>query len=159
MSNEALVPPPASHTTLGRSFLSPPGLALAAIIGVAIGFGLAYRLRGAPPPPSAIPISIDRLNEFGRGPVAVKGTAVEVFGRRFFVLADASGKALVDDAAPGARALPVEQGETIAVQGRFADGVLRAETLVSGDGRVDRLAPPSGPPSRLRRLWFWLWPL
>ncbi|MGI3901140.1 MAG: hypothetical protein ACRYGP_03080 [Janthinobacterium lividum] len=73
-------------------------------------------------------------------PGAVTGQVTDVFGNRFIV-ADASGKALVDTGPAGEDATLVTSGETVTVQGRLDRGALHAAILSHADGRQDALDP------------------
>ena len=77
--------------------------------------------------------------------VAVKGKVVEMFGGKFIV-ADSSGRALIDTG-PFENGKPlVAPDEDVTVQGRFDDGFVQAGLVIHADGRVDELRPPHGRP-------------
>ncbi|RFC63892.1 MULTISPECIES: hypothetical protein [Mesorhizobium] len=73
--------------------------------------------------------------------VAVKGKVSEIFGNKF-IIADSSGRALIDVGPAGDDKSLVAQNEEVTVQGRFDDGFVRAGMVIHTDGRVDELRPP-----------------
>ena len=77
-----------------------------------------------------------------RGPVALKGTVAEVFGGKF-IIADASGRALVDTGPRGDNVAPVTKDETVTVQGYFDHGVIHAAVLTRADGSSEAFGPPA----------------
>jgi len=89
------------------------------------------------------PTPIRSLTE-GDSIVTVKGQAAEVFGNKF-IMADASGRALVDTGRAGENKALVAVGQSVTVQGRFEHGFVHASFLVSADGKVMSLRP-MGPP-------------
>jgi hypothetical protein len=119
-------------------------LALAAVALVAIGAAGAYTF-GATRPGIEMapltPVAIKSLTE-GNNVVTVKGQVVEVYGSHF-ILADTSGKTLVDTGKQrrdfGGLMPPaplVATGQPVTVQGRFGNGSLRASFLIGPDGKV-----------------------
>lgn len=80
--------------------------------------------------------------------VTIRGRVAEVFGNKF-VLADGTGRALVDTGPEGDERAPVAIGAPVTVQGRFEDGFMRAAFLVGPDMKVLALGltgrPPHGP--------------
>lgn len=79
--------------------------------------------------------------------VTLKGQAAEVFGNKF-IIADASGRALVDTGRAGEDNALVSVGQPVTVQGRFDHGFLHASFLIGSDGKVISLrpvGPPHGP--------------
>jgi hypothetical protein len=74
---------------------------------------------------------------------AVRGNVAETFGS-MFILDDGSGRALVDLGPRGEDA--VSRGETVAVQGVFDRGRLRAQLVSHADGRSQAFGPPPPPP-------------
>lgn len=92
----------------------------------------------------ARPVAIATLKDDG-GIVTVRGRVAEVYGP-MFVLADGSGRALVDIGPRNTGA--VAGGSMVRVQGRFHDGIVRASFLIGADGKVTALhpfGPPHGP--------------
>jgi uncharacterized protein YdeI (BOF family) len=78
--------------------------------------------------------------------VAVKGDVAEIFGNKF-ILADASGRALIETGRSGEGGTLVAKSETVTVQGRFEHGFVHAVAIQHGDGRAVTLdAPPPRPP-------------
>ena len=150
MSPDSPALPPSPRRTL----LNPRGLQAAAALLIAFGVGgtvvhftdHSHRtvvLAMAPGPISAV--------KDGNA-AAVKGQVTDVFGNKF-VVADDTGKALVDTGPSGEGGTLVTPGETVTVQGRFDRGSLRAAVLSHADGRQDALdagrgfgpPPPHGP--------------
>ncbi len=78
---------------------------------------------------------------------AVKGEVVEIFGNKF-VVADGSGRALVETGRRGEDGTLVAKDEPVTVQGRFEHGFLRAAAITHADGHADTfdLLPPPPPP-------------
>ena len=85
-------------------------------------------------------------------PVAVKGAVAEVFGNKFIV-ADDTGRALVDTGRAGERASLVAPSETVTVQGRFEHGFIHAVSIAHADGRMDVVGPPGPRPHRGLLSW------
>ena len=77
--------------------------------------------------------------------VAVKGQVAEIFGNKF-ILADESGRALIETGRAGESGTLVAKSDTVTVQGRFEHGFLHAAAIRFGDGRSVALTPPPGPP-------------
>ena len=75
---------------------------------------------------------------------AVTGQVAEIFGNKF-ILADDSGRALIETGPRGEGGGLVTKSETVTVQGRFADGVMHAVAIRHGDGRTVVLGPPAPP--------------
>lgn len=93
-------------------------------------------------PMVAVPIA--RLGQTS-GPVTLKGRVAERFGH-MFVLADGSGRALVDTGPRGDSDAALAVGAPTTVQGRFDRGIVHASFLVDAQGSVTALAPPPPPP-------------
>lgn len=75
--------------------------------------------------------------------VTIKARVAETYGDRMLVT-DGSGKTMVDLPRDAATNLVV--GSMIAVQGRYADGQLRASFLIAPNGQVEAVGPgPGGP--------------
>lgn len=84
--------------------------------------------------------------------VAVKGNVAEIFGNKF-VIADGSGRALVETGPRGEGGDLVKPGEALTVQGRFDGGFIRGQLLVRADGSAETLKPPHpGPRGWAERL-------
>ena len=121
-------------------------LAGAALLALGGGVGAATvavtrpSVTMAPATPSAI-----RSLAASDGIVTVRGRVAEVFGDRF-VVADPTGRALVDAARGGNDSALVATGQVVSVQGRFDRGVMHAAFLVGADGKVSALGPLGGPP-------------
>jgi len=77
-----------------------------------------------------------------------QGTGREVFGNKF-IIADASGRALVETGREGEGGRLVKPNETVTVQGQFERGFLHASVIQHEDGRADLVGPPKGPPHGL----------
>jgi hypothetical protein len=72
--------------------------------------------------------------------VTIRGRVAEVYGNKLIV-ADASGRALVDTGPAGDQSSLAGVGQAITVQGRFEKGIVRAAFLVGPDGKVTALGP------------------
>lgn len=142
--------PPEPAVANRRKFgLSPRGQAAALsvsllLIGAIAGAG-ALKLGGGMQPKVAFvlqPLPIASMSEWT--PAAIKGQVAEVFGNKF-IIADASGRALVETGHEGEGGRLVKPNETVTVQGRFERGFLRASVIQHEDGRADLVGPPKGP--------------
>jgi hypothetical protein len=80
----------------------------------------------------------------GSGPVAVKGQVAEIFGNKIIV-ADDSGRTLVDTGPRGEGGRLVAKGETITVQGNFENGFIHASVMTRADGTSEAFGPPKHP--------------
>lgn len=120
--------------------------ALAAVALLAVGGGAgAVAMKASRPPVTmapALPVTIKSLASDGI--VTIKGQVAEIYGNKF-IMADASGRALVDTGREGEQGL-VTAGEPVLVQGHFDHGFVRAAFLVGPDGKVVALGPLGGPP-------------
>lgn len=130
-----------------RRFGRRPYLALAAAGLLAAG-GAVGALGVAATRPSvtmapATPVAIRSLGSSGI--VTVRGRVAEQFGNKF-ILADATGRALIDTGREGEDGNLVKPGEPVTVQGRFERGFIHAAFLVGPDGKVAALGPLGGPP-------------
>ena len=85
------------------------------------------------------------------GAIAAKGDVADIYGNKF-ILQDATGRALIDTGREGEGGMLVKKGETVQVQGRFAEGSMHATLLTHADGRRVALGPVGGPPHRLARI-------
>ncbi len=120
----------------GRAVLAVALLGIGAAAGGAGGAALSHpAIQMAP----TVATPIARLAT-SQGIVTIRGRVAEVYGDRF-VMADGSGRAMVDAGRPDH---PPVAGQTISVQGRFDDGQLRAAYLVSADGTVEQVGPRPG---------------
>lgn len=126
---------------------SPWWASLAAVALVAVGGGAgAIAMQATRPSVSmapATPIAIRSLSSSGI--VTVRGRVAEIYGNKF-VIADITGRALVDTGREGENGALVTVGETATVQGRFDRGFIHAAFLVGPDSKVLALAPLGGPP-------------
>lgn len=121
------------------------GLGVALLIACGIGAGataLAERGRMQVLAPLT-PGPISAMKDWA--PVAVKGQVAEIFGNKF-IIADDSGRALVETGRQGEGGTLVAASETVTVQGRFEHGFVRAVAIQHGDGRTVLLGPPGPPP-------------
>jgi len=115
------------------------------IIGAVVGAG-ALRVAGGVPRQAGFvlqPSPIASLTEWT--PAAIKGQVAEIFGNKF-IIADGSGRALVETGREGEGGRLVKPNETVTVQGRFERGFLHASVIQHEDGRADLVGPPKGPP-------------
>lgn len=76
--------------------------------------------------------------------VTIRGRVAEIYGNKF-VMADGSGRALVETGRAGEDGKLVTIGEPVTVQGRFEHGVVRAAFLVAPDNKITALGPIDGP--------------
>lgn len=125
---------------------SPRSAALAAVALLAVGGGAgAIAMQATRPSVSmapATPVAIRSLSSSGI--VTVKGRVAEIYGNKF-IMADASGRALVDTGREGEGGGLVTAGEPVMVQGRFDRGFVHAAFLVGPDNKVVALGPLGGP--------------
>lgn len=91
----------------------------------------------------ATPVAIRALSSTGI--VTVRGRVAEIYGNKF-VMADETGRALIDTGREGDRHPLVTAGEPVTVQGRFDRGFVHAAFLVGPDNKVLALGPLAGPP-------------
>ncbi len=113
------------------------------VIGAAAGAVVVAETRPSVSMAPANPIAIHSLSSSGI--VTIRGRVAEIFGNKLIV-ADASGRALVDLGHEGDDRQMVTAGETVTVQGRFDRGFVHAAFLVGPDNKVVALGPLSGPP-------------
>lgn len=118
------------------------GIAIGLALGAAGGAGAVSMTRPAVQMAPMVVTPLARLTS-DTGIVTVKGQVAEVYGDRF-VLADASGRTMVD---AGRDTVPTK-GATMRVQGRFDDGQLRASYLVDAAGKVTQVGPGPRPGGR-----------
>ena len=144
------LPEPAPAVANRRKFgLGRRGRTAALSVGllliVAIAGAGALRLAGGLHPQTAFvlqPSPITSMSEWT--PAAIKGQVAEVFGNKF-IIADASGRALVETGREGEGGRLVKPNETVTVQGRFERGFLHASVIQHEDGHADIVGPPKGP--------------
>ena len=125
-----------------RSNLALFGAGLLALGGAAGAVVIAETRPSASMAP-AMPVAIHSLSSTGI--VTIRGRVLEVFGNKF-IMADASGRTLVDTGREGDDRQLVTAGEPITVQGRFDGGFIHAAFLVRPDRKVLALGPLAGPP-------------
>jgi uncharacterized protein YdeI (BOF family) len=123
---------------------------LAAALGLLVVGGGAGALAVEASRPSvtmapATPVAIRTLANDDDAIVTVRGRVAEIYGNKF-VMADASGRALVDTGREGEDATLVRIGQPVTVQGRFDKGSVHAAFLVGADGKVTALGPLGRPP-------------
>jgi hypothetical protein len=124
-----------------------PKIALAAlgllVLGGAAGAVVVAETRPSVTMAPATPVAIRSLT--ADGIVTIRGRVAEIYGNKF-ILADASGRALVDTGRQGDERALVTAGEPVTVQGRFDRGFVHAAFLVGPDAKVTALGPLGGPP-------------
>lgn len=121
-----------------RSFLvTALAAAAAAALYVAVGAPSA-----GDPTELAPPVAIAALADADS--TTVQGEVAEIFGNKF-ILADPTGRALIETGRAGEGGDIVTVGEPVIVHGRFHHGFLHAGTLVRADGHVLELHPPHPP--------------
>lgn len=123
-------------------------LIAAALLAAGVGGGatLAHMTGPTIEMAPANPIAIKALTD-SDGVVTVRGKVVETYGP-MFILADGSGRALVELGRRGGGTGLVSLGQAVTVQGHFRDGVIHPSFLVGADGKVTALHPmgPRGGP-------------
>ncbi|KQN03004.1 MULTISPECIES: hypothetical protein [Sphingomonas] len=137
-----------SHTAPNKRFnLRRNRLALAAasllIVGGAAGAVTIAATRPSVTMVPATPTAIRSLQSDGI--VTIRGTVAETYGNKF-VMADRTGRALVDLGREGEGSNLVATGQPVTIQGRFEDGFVHASFLVAPGGKVTALGPVGGPP-------------
>lgn len=75
--------------------------------------------------------------------VTIRGRVAEIYGNKF-VMADGSGRALVETGRAGEDGQLVTIGEPVTVQGRFDRGVVHAAFLVAPGNKITALGPIDG---------------
>ncbi|MBO0664019.1 hypothetical protein LQ948_15400 [Jiella sp. MQZ9-1] len=122
------------------------GLAGAGLLAVGIAIGAVTVGLAGFGTETVLPLKSQAIASIGDSwsPVAITGTVTDVFGNKLLI-ADQSGRALVETGPSRWTGAPAKTGETITVQGRFDDGVLHGDLLVHADGSVVRLGPPRPP--------------
>jgi uncharacterized protein YdeI (BOF family) len=76
--------------------------------------------------------------------VTIRGRVAEIYGDKF-IMADGSGRALVETGREGQDGKLVTIGEPVTVQGRFDRGVVHAAFLVAPGNKITALGPIGGP--------------
>jgi cytochrome c-type biogenesis protein CcmE len=137
-----------SHTAPNTRFnLRRNRLALAAagllVVGGAAGAVTVAATRPSVTMAPATPVAIRSLQSDGI--VTIRGTVAETYGNKF-VMADRTGRALVDLGREGEGSDLVAVGQPVTIQGRFEDGFVHASFLVAPGGKVTALGPVGGPP-------------
>lgn len=145
------MPETIEHTTgprrLGRAPRGKLALVAAGLLalGGAAGAVVTAETRPSVTMAPATPVAIRSLSSTGI--VTIRGRVAEVYGNAF-ILADDSGRMLVDTGPEGDRRTLVAPGTPVTVQGRFERGIVHAAFLVEPDNTVLALGPLSGPPPR-----------
>lgn len=119
-------------------------LAAAALLAVggASGAMIVHMTRPTATMAPSTPTAIGSLTA-GNDIVTIRGRVTEIYGGRF-VMADPTGRTLVNTGHGDRNAGLVALGQTVTVQGRFDDGNVRAAFLVGADGKVTSLGPMRG---------------
>ena len=133
---------PAHRSRGGRSKLALIGAGLLALGGAA-GAIVAAETGPSVSMAPATPVAIRSLS--ATGIVTIRGRVAEIYGNKF-IMADSSGRALVDTGREGDGRQLVAVGEPLTVQGRFEGGFVHAAFLVGADNRVQVVGPLWGPP-------------
>lgn len=118
----------------------------AALLALGVGGGATVAQMTGPSVEMAPlnPVAIRSLSDTG-SVVSVRGKVAEIYGP-MVVLADGSGRALVELGPQGDGTGLVSAGQAVTVQGRFGRGMLHASFLVAADGKVVALRPLGPPP-------------
>lgn len=132
---------PAGRPFGRRGKLTFAGIGLVAL-GVATGAGFVANTRPSVSMAPVAPVAIRSLSSGGI--VTIRGQVAEIYGNKFIV-ADASGRALVDTGREGDERQLVTAGEPVTIQGRFERGFVHAAFLVGPDNKVVALGPLAGP--------------
>lgn len=93
----------------------------------------------------ATPVAIRTLTNDDDSIVTIRGRVAEIYGDKF-VMADGSGRALVETGREGEDGTLVGVGQPVTVQGRFDRGTFHAAFLIGADGKVKALGPLGRPP-------------
>lgn len=142
--------PPSPPKPRHRPAVRRTAIGAAVVAAFAVGAGAtAIAQRGHQPVlVSLTPAPITAMKAWS--PVAVKGQVAEIFGNKF-ILADESGRALIETGRQGEGGTLVTPSETVTVQGRFEHGFVHAMAIQHADGRTDMVGPvgPPHPPGPL----------
>lgn len=128
-----------------RRLRNRPALAAVALLALGGGAGAVamHATRPSVTMAPAAPVAIRSLSSDGI--VTIRGRVAEIYGNKF-ILADASGRALVETGRAGWGGRLVTVGEPVTVQGRFDHGFVHAAFLVGPGNTVTALEPFGGPP-------------
>jgi len=124
---------PAGLVALGAGLLAVGGVAGAVVMA---------ETRPSVSMAPARPVAIGSLSSAGI--VTIRGRVAEVYGNKF-VMADGTGRALVDTGREGDERRLVAVDQPVTVQGRFERGFVHAAFLVGPDNKVLALGPLAGP--------------
>lgn len=116
-------------------------------VGVAAGAGVVAEMRPSVSMAPIVPVAIRSLS--ATGIVTVRGKVTEVYGNKF-IIADASGRALVDTGREGDERQLVTIGQPVTIQGRFEHGFVHAAFLIGPDRKIVSLGTLHGPGERHR---------
>lgn len=137
-----------TFTKPARKITPRAGLIAAALLAVGIGGGATVAKMTAPSIEMAPikPVAIRSLTDSG-SIVTVRGKVAESYGP-MFILADGTGRTLVEGGRLTDGTGLISVGQTVSVQGRFDRSMLHASFLVGADGKVTALRPmpPHGGP-------------
>lgn len=151
---EQINPSATSEVDAKRRRLRPLLLgSLMIVAGIVIGAVAVGLTRPSTQMAPLAPVAINALPDTGI--VTVRGNVAEIFGNKFIV-ADSTGRALIETGRAGEGGKLVSANEAVTVQGRFESGFIHATYLVRSNGEVDPLGPPpplpGGPRGWLDRL-------
>ena len=127
---------------LGRKGMAAIGAALL-VLGGGAGAMVMAQTRPSVTMAPAAPVPIRSLSSSGI--ITIRGQVAEIYGNKF-VMADGTGRALVDTGREGDEKTLVTAGQAVTVQGRFDRGFVHAAFLVGPDSKVVALGPLGGPP-------------
>jgi uncharacterized protein YdeI (BOF family) len=142
MSEHPAYPLPPKRFNLRRNRLALAAAGLL-VVGGAAGAVTVAATRPSVTMAPATPTAIRSLQSDGI--VTIRGTVAETYGNKF-VMADRTGRALVDLGREGDGSNLVAAGQPVTIQGRFEDGFVHASFLVAPGGKVTALGPVGGPP-------------
>ncbi len=134
------LPPKGFNFRRNRLALAAAGLL---VVGGAAGAVTVAATRPSVTMAPATPVAIRSLQSDGI--VTIRGTVAEIYGNKF-VMADPTGRALVDLGREGEDGALVTAGQPVTIQGRFEHGFVHASFLVGAGGKVTALGPIGGPP-------------
>ncbi|MES3151547.1 hypothetical protein [Sphingomonas faeni] len=134
------LPPKGFNFRRNRLALAAAGLL---VVGGAAGAVTVAATRPSVTMAPATPVAIRSLQSDGI--VTIRGTVAEIYGTKF-VMADPTGRALVDLGREGEDGALVTAGQPVTIQGRFEHGFVHASFLVGAGGKVTALGPIGGPP-------------
>ncbi|HEX8446599.1 MAG TPA: hypothetical protein VF649_08295 [Sphingomonas sp.] len=123
-------------TRIGHRGTAIAAAAALLVAGGAAGAGAIALTRPTVTMAPATPTPIRALDDDGI--VTVRGRVAEVYGSHF-ILADQSGRALIDAGPESDGRLAA--GQPITVQGRYRRGMVRAAFLVDASGHVEQVGP------------------